>query len=678
MRLLLLALACVAACGPGAEDTAGTPADRDTAESDTADADTADSDTAHVETGDTDTADTADTDTADTDTADTSDTADTDTADTSDTDTDTDTADTSDTDTDTADTSDTDTGASSIDTGDTADTDTGDSADTAAFLDADGDGSPAGLDCDDANAAVHPGASEACDDADVDEDCDGAADDADTRARGQVLRYADLDGDGFGWVAAAVAVCDELAGYVDDATDCDDTDATISPGAAEVCDDTVDQDCSGADEVCPLGGDYAVDDDYTVKIHGTTAGDDFGEAYTFGDFDGDGETDLLVGASDETYPGSSYAGVVYGFAGPIAGGEQAAGDVASFLYYNTSSSYQTHYGSGVRNLGDLDADGADDLAVLGNEGAFVYYGGDTGVASYTTPLDGSFTCDTAAKGGDTDGDGLPEWLCGYEGTGSLPVGSVTVYESTSSRTHRIYSDTAADWAGGGVAGGGDVDGDGYDDFWVSAMGDRTAGSSAGAVHLVRGPVSITSFADADATLLGDTALDQLGSSLLVPGDVDGDGHDDVLVGEHGDDTAGSLAGVLYLFTSVVSGDAASQAAATIRGEDAGNLVGIRKPGVGDVDGDGTPDLLVGSTYDDAAGTDAGAAWLVYGALTGTIDLATDADATWRGANAGDRLAAGVVLPDVDGDGRDELVLGASAGDGGGLADNGAIWTWYGR
>ncbi len=95
----------------------------------------------------------------------------------------------------------------------------------------------AGTDCDDADAAVHPAASDPCDD--VDNDCDGIVDDG--------LRdtyYADRDGDGHGDAAAPVEACAPEDGLVATADDCDDAEAAAHPGAEEVC-DAIDNDCDG-------------------------------------------------------------------------------------------------------------------------------------------------------------------------------------------------------------------------------------------------------------------------------------------------------------------------------------------------------------------------------------------------------------------------------------------------
>ncbi|MGA1225413.1 MAG: MopE-related protein, partial [Phycisphaerales bacterium] len=126
------------------------------------------------------------------------------------------------------------------------------------FADADGDGFgtntcvPCGsvtnnADCDDTNASIFPGAQEVCDANNVDEDCDGLADNADNSAAdaGRTDFYIDTDGDGYG-AGTAQRFCDLPPGYSALGTDCDNDDGAINPGAEEICDalDT-DEDCDG-------------------------------------------------------------------------------------------------------------------------------------------------------------------------------------------------------------------------------------------------------------------------------------------------------------------------------------------------------------------------------------------------------------------------------------------------
>jgi hypothetical protein len=98
-------------------------------------------------------------------------------------------------------------------------------------------------DCDDANALVHPGASEACADLAVDNDCDG--DFSDAEASDSIAYFVDGDQDGFG-AGAATMSCSSIQGSVISATDCDDGDSAVHPGAAERCADlAIDNDCDG-------------------------------------------------------------------------------------------------------------------------------------------------------------------------------------------------------------------------------------------------------------------------------------------------------------------------------------------------------------------------------------------------------------------------------------------------
>jgi hypothetical protein len=226
---------------------------------------------------------------------------------------------------------------------------------------------------------------------------------------------------------------------------------------------------------------------------------------------------------------------------------------------------------------------------------------------------------------------------------------------------------ARDEAGYSVSGAGDVDGDGRDDVLVGAPGARAA-------YLVLGPVTGTfDLALADAKLVGE-AGGGAGGSVSGAGDVDGDGHDDLLVGALGNDEGGAYAGAAYLVLGPVTGTLdLSLADAKLVGEGAGEQAGGSVSGAGDVDGDGHDDVLVGAVYNQEGGTDAGAAYLVLGPVTGTLDLSL-ADAKLVGEHPND--AAGYCVSDagdVDGDGHDDLLVGTwqryqGGGNGGGNYD----------
>jgi hypothetical protein len=126
-------------------------------------------------------------------------------------------------------------------------------------------------DCDDTATAVHPGATEICDE--IDNDCDAAIDDADSgldRSTGG-LWYADSDGDTYGASAASTRACDAPAGYVARATDCNDSAAAINPAATEVC-DSVDNDCDSAIDDADSSVDWSTGTVYYRDADGDTYG----------------------------------------------------------------------------------------------------------------------------------------------------------------------------------------------------------------------------------------------------------------------------------------------------------------------------------------------------------------------------------------------------------------------
>jgi hypothetical protein len=129
-------------------------------------------------------------------------------------------------------------------------------------------------DCDDTSADVNPAAAEVCDEADVDEDCSGAADDADPGVTDPTTWNIDVDGDGYGSASYTQSSCERPSGYVADDTDCDDGDATVNPGATEVCDDAdVDEDCSGAADDADAGVDATTYATFYLDADGDFYGD---------------------------------------------------------------------------------------------------------------------------------------------------------------------------------------------------------------------------------------------------------------------------------------------------------------------------------------------------------------------------------------------------------------------
>ncbi len=410
-----------------------------------------------------------------------------------------------------------------------------------------------------------------------------------------------------------------------------------------------------------------------------------------GDVDGDGHADVLLGAY-ENDSGGPNAGAAYLVRGPVTGTLDLSLADATLVGDGVAGFYT---GWSVSGAGDVDGDGHDDLLIgaeLDREGggygagaAYLVQGPVTGTVSLSAAdakLVGegeyNFAGYSVSDAGDVDRDGHDDLLVGapnygypdYFGAAYLMLGPVTGTVDLSVADAKFVGEYAA-FAGLSVSGAGDVDGDGHDDFLVGV------GQPYGGAFLVLGPVTGTldaSLADAELRGESDNVGGSAGSSVSRAGDVDADGHDDLLVGAPGNDEGAAFAGAAYLVLGPVTGTRfLARADAKLLGERNSDSAGIVSD-AGDVDSDGHDDVLVGATY---GGRDAsGAAYLFLGPVTGTVEL-SHADALLRGEEWLDEAGWSVSgAGDVDADGQDDLLVGAHRNDEGG-DEAGAAYLVYG-
>jgi len=488
-------------------------------------------------------------------------------------------------------------------------------------------------DCDDTDPTISPAGIEACDA--LDNNCDGDVDE--DSAVDVATWYGDSDGDGFGDPAVSDIDCDQPSGYVEDATDCDDADGSVYPSAPETCNDGVVNACDGTEEeataACELSGLSSLGDADGL-LTGEASGDVAGICVSSaGDVDDDGFSDILVGAYMEGTAGTG-SGAAYLVRGPLTGEFSLASADAKL----TGEAATDYAGISVSGAGDVDSDGFDDFVV------------------------GAFSEDTAGTAA---------------GAVYFYSGAVTGVHSLSAADAKLTGEAAGDAAGNTVSRAGDIDNDGYADLLISAPSEDTAGTAAGAVYVVLGPVlGDASLSGADAKLTGEDSDDSYGAILATTaGDVNSDGFSDVLVGDYSEATKGELTGAAYLVLGPITGELSlSGADAKLLGEAAGDYAGTSVSAGGDIDSDGYADILVGVPgYATSSG--AGVTHLFYGPITGQMSVSV-ADARITGQGASDRACTVSNAGDVNSDGYDDLLVGADGEPTVG-SDAGATYLFYG-
>lgn len=184
----------------------------------------------------------------------------------------------------------------------------------------------------------------------------------------------------------------------------------------------------------------------------------------------------------------------------------------------------------------------------------------------------------------------------------------------------VYTgDNAGDLAGYGVAGVGDVNGDGFGDLLVGAPFNDIAGANAGAIYVVLGSATLTSTnLGTFPIMIGEVAGDEAGRNVAPAGDVNGDGFQDMLVGVPNQDATGANAGAVYLVLgSGTISNASLGSKIKYTGEAAGDLAGTSADALGDMNGDGYTDFVVGASSNDDGVSQGGAAYVVLGSTTPT-------------------------------------------------------------
>jgi FG-GAP repeat len=349
-----------------------------------------------------------------------------------------------------------------------------------------------------------------------------------------------------------------------------------------------------ADTILILGG---VNDASSLRLLVSSAGD----------IDGDGIADIVLGVGGRSTPFQCWeAPIAAVFSGSTGAGQyEFTGWPACRLFPLSAA-----------GIGDFDSDGFDDILVgfpasspsgTTEQGIAYVFSGQTGDTLATLlgendfPIANNFG-ESVASAGDYNADGFQDFVIGapQNSVGQFSAGRAYVFSGKSLDTLAVFTGTIPNGnLGDFVAGGGDVNNDGFSDV------------------LIAGEAKVFVYSGKDNSPL--YTFSQAGIPKNA-GDVNADGYDDILIGQ-------GLGRERVLVYSGINGSLYS----VTYGEAGRNQFGFSLDGLGDINGDGFDDYIVGAPFNDAGGIDAGRAYVFYGGrqryLCGDVNMDNQVDST---------------------------------------------------
>ncbi|MFZ1322618.1 MAG: FG-GAP-like repeat-containing protein [Ignavibacteria bacterium] len=407
--------------------------------------------------------------------------------------------------------------------------------------------------------------------------------------------------------------------------------------------------------------------DWTNESNQVSA--NFGNSvFTAGDINGDGLSDVIVSAKlfDN---GEADEGKIFVYNG------SSAGVSTSSNWSTTEGQVGSDYGCSVSSAGDVNGDGYSDVIIGASrfdngetdEGmVFAYYGSSSGLPlspDWSTEINipGANFGNSVSTAGDVNGDGYSDVIIGANKYTNPVVDAgvaIMFYGSATGLTVEALPPSIFQTGAGtgiSVSTAGDVNGDGYSDVIVGANKWDAGQTDEGKAFVYFGSVTGISFITPNWTAEGNQTSANFGISVSTAGDVNGDGYSDVIVGSNLYNSGQADEGKAYVYFGSASGLSAT-ANWTAESNQANANFGISVSSVGDVNGDGFSDVIVGCNKYDNGNTDEGRAYVYYGSVSGpslTANWITESNQML--ANFGSSVST---AGDVNGDGYSDVIVGA--------------------